>query len=46
MERPYWQRLLYNIWPKIYRTIDGTVFWLLRLVKSTVKEAIKQIKFG
>jgi len=44
MERPYWQRMLYNIWPKIYRTINTGLFFVLMVIKSAVKIAIKQIK--
>lgn len=44
MERPWWQRALYNIWPKIYRTINEVLFFIMMVLKTSVKIAIDQIK--
>lgn len=44
MNRPTWQRIIYNIWPSIYRTINGILFFLLMIIRTGVKEAINQIK--
>lgn len=44
MERPWWQRILYNVWPSIYRFINSNFSLLLRIIKNTLKEAIRQIK--
>lgn len=35
---------LKNIWPKIYRIINNIFFFLLRVLKGTVKIAKDQIK--
>ena len=44
MERPWWQRVLYNLWPKIHRVLTEVVFFILMVLKTTVKIAIDQIK--
>ena len=44
MERPWWQRAIYNIWPKIYRVLNEVLFFIFMILKTTVKMAIKQIK--
>lgn len=44
MERPWWQRALYNIWPKIYRALNKAIFFIFMVIKTTVKIAIDQIK--
>lgn len=44
MERPWWQRVLYQVWPKIYKLINGVLFFILMIIRSAVKLAIKQIK--
>ncbi len=44
MERPWWQRTLYNIWPTIYRTINSVLFFIMMILKTTVKLIIRQIK--
>lgn len=46
MERPWWQKALYEIWPKIYRIINNAIFFILMVLRSLVKGAIKQIKRG
>lgn len=37
---------LINIWPAIYRIINGFLYFLLSLVKAIVKIAVSQIKGG
>lgn len=44
MERPWWQKALYNIWPKIYRALNEALFFIFMVLKTTVKIAIGQIK--
>lgn len=44
MERRWWQKAIYQIWPKIYRTINSVLFFILMILKSLVKGIIKQIK--
>lgn len=46
MERTGIQRFLFNIWPAIYKLINGTFYFLLNLIKKTTQRAIEQIKHG
>lgn len=36
--------ILKKIWPTIYRVINGSLYFLLNLIKSIVKMSIEQIK--
>lgn len=44
MEKPWIVRALYQIWPAIYRFINRTIFVILMIIRSGVREAINQIK--
>lgn len=44
MERPWWQRALYNIWPKIYRIINNVLFFIIMVLRGLVRGMLKQIK--
>ena len=44
MERPLWQRILYNIWPTIHRIINNTLFFVIRFIKTLIKLIIQQIR--
>ncbi len=44
MERPWWQRVIYQIWPRIYKLINGIIFFILMIIRSAVREAIRQIR--
>ncbi len=37
---------LINIWPKVYRIINGFLYFLLNLIRAIVKIAINQLKGG
>lgn len=43
MEKTRFQRLLISIWPSIYRVINDALYFLLKIIKRTVKLAIEQI---
>ncbi len=36
--------LLIEIWPIFYRIINGSVYFIFRVVRSSIKIAIQQIK--
>jgi hypothetical protein len=38
------ERFLKNIWPTVYKIVNGTFYFLLNLIKSTVKYAIEEIR--
>lgn len=40
------KRFLYNIWPSVYKVINGTLYWLINFVKNLIKMMIGQIKNG
>lgn len=44
MERTRLQRFLILIWPTIYRAINSALYFLLNLIRSTIKFGIEQIK--
>lgn len=44
IERTDTQRAIYNAWPRIYRIINGFFYFLLNLLKDTVKRAIQMIR--
>lgn len=46
MEREGIQRYLYNIWPSVYKVINGTFYFLLTTFKNLVKNSINQIRNG
>lgn len=46
METTGIQRLLKQIWPTVYRAVNNTIYFILNLIKSTVKMAIDEIKNG
>jgi len=46
MERTGFQRFLYNIWPTIYRVVNSAFYFLLNVIKKTVRLMIDQIKHG
>lgn len=37
---------LINIWPKIYRIINGFLYFLLTVARAIVKIALSQLKGG
>jgi len=37
MERSGFQRYIYNIWPAIYRFINGSVYFIVQTFLKTVK---------
>lgn len=44
IERPWWQRFLYQIWPEIYKFVNRLVFFIVSLIRSTVRLIFKQIQ--
>ncbi len=44
MEENSFKIWLKNIWPSVYRIINGLFFDFLRIAKGVVKTAINQIK--
>jgi len=38
--------ILINVWPAVYRIINGFLYFLLNLVRAIVKMAINQLKGG
>ena len=46
IERPWWQKFLYNAWPYIRRVTNNAFFRVVKVVRSGVKVAIDQIKYG
>lgn len=44
MEENAPKKFLIQIWPTVYRIINGIFYFLLSLIKQTVNLAIKQIK--
>ncbi len=45
METTSVERLLKQIWPTIYRAINGSLYFVLNLMKSTVRSMIEELKF-
>lgn len=43
MERPIWQKILYNIWPSIHRTVANVLFFIVRIIKAGVRVGLRQI---
>lgn len=46
MERTGIQRFLYNIWPTVYRLINGAFYFIINVIKKTVRLMINQVKHG
>lgn len=46
MERFGIQKILYNIWPTIYKVVDRTFFAAIRFLKNLVRLMMEQIKHG
>jgi hypothetical protein len=44
MERPAWQRILYNVWPTIRRFNNEIVTILEKVFVSSLRTIIRQIK--
>ena len=44
MERPWWQRILYSLWPKINRALNEAIFFVVMVLRTAAKIAIDQIK--
>jgi hypothetical protein len=44
MERPWWQKIIYQIWPKFYRFLNEAISFILLILKSAVKLAMEQIR--
>lgn len=44
MERTGIERYLHNIWPTIYKIINGFYYFMLNLIRTTVKKSIEQIR--
>lgn len=44
MEDKGLKRFLINIWPRIYRIINGTLYFIMTVIKSIVSMAIKQLR--
>ena len=44
MERSGLQRYIYNVWPSVYRVINGTFYFLITTFVKLVKSMISQIK--
>jgi len=45
IERPWWQKVLYNVWPYLRRVINNALFRIVKVVRSGIKIALDQIKF-
>jgi hypothetical protein len=43
-ERPWWQKAIYQFWPRIYRIINQTLFFIIMVIKNAVKIAMQQVK--
>ena len=43
-ERPWWQKAIYQFWPRVYRIINQALFFIIMIVRSAVKIAIRQVK--
>ena len=43
MDRPLWQKILYNAWPSIQRAIENFLFFVFRIIKAGFKIAMDQI---
>lgn len=35
-----------QVWPAIYKTLNGILYWIMKTIKSSVSYAIQQIRFG
>ncbi len=46
IEKPWWQRLIYNTWPYIRRVVNNAFFRVVKVVRSGVKVALDQLKYG
>lgn len=44
IERPWWQRALYNIWPTIRRIVNDILFLIEKIIRGTIKTILEQIK--
>jgi len=46
MERSRLQQILLSIWPTIYRAVNEAFYFLINLIKKTLRVAMEQIKHG
>jgi hypothetical protein len=46
MENTGIKRILFNIWPSIYKAMNGAFYYILQVIRRTVKLGINQIKNG
>jgi len=46
MEKAGIQRFLYGIWPNIYKATNGAFYYILNVIKKTVRLMIDQVKHG
>lgn len=44
IERPWWQRILYQIWPTIYKFINRVVFFIVSVTRETFRLIFRQVK--
>jgi hypothetical protein len=44
LNKPRYIILLRKIWPTVYRAINTIVYFIMHIIKSTIKSAIDQIK--
>jgi len=44
IERPYWQKVLYNAWPYVRRITNNGLFRIVKVVRSGIRIALDQIK--
>lgn len=44
IERPAWQRILYQIWPSIYRFINKVIFFIVSVTRETLRLMLRQVK--
>lgn len=43
MERPAWQKILYEIWPTIRRVVNDTLFFFEKIIRSFIATVLKQV---
>ncbi len=39
-------KLLRQLWPYIYRGINSTLYFIINLIKSIIKDGVKMLKTG
>jgi hypothetical protein len=43
MERPFWQRVLIQVWPTIRKVINDILFLFEKIIKSFIKTLLGQV---